>query len=151
MNASPLDASLSAILPSVIVGLLLLIFRKELLHYLRELPLTRFRENRWMALFERERLLKELHDNPYELLLWFLRTTMTGVVLCFALFSCLALLKFHDHLPLHVTRWVLTSVFMIACSTLPTLYRLSAYDATMERLNRKMDEYAARIPSWSSD
>jgi hypothetical protein len=150
MNASPIDSSLSAVLPSVIVGLLLLIFRKELLHYLRELPLTRFWESRWMALFERQRLLEKIHDKPYELLLWFLRTTTTGVVLCFAFFSCGALLKWHDHLPLHVTRYILTSVFIIACSTLPTLYRLSAYESTMERLNRKMDKYAARIPSWSA-
>jgi hypothetical protein len=149
MNASPIDALISSLLPSLIVGLLLLVFEKQILHYVRDVPVNRFWESRWLALLERKLLLEELHDKTYHLVLWFVRTTMTGIVFCSIFFFGVALYGMHEHFPLHVTRWFFISVFIIACSTLPTLYRLSAYESTMERLNRKMDEYAARIPSWS--
>lgn len=136
-------STFDSLVPSVIVGLLLLIFRRELFHLFRTWPVRTFKEGRSITVIERQLLLERLHGNTYELLLWFLLTAMTSAGLCLAFFCLIALFKWHDNSSVHVSHWILASIIVVICSTLPTLVRLSTYETTMERLGRKLARWSS--------
>jgi hypothetical protein len=130
---------------SLVTALILMVFQEPIRHLLRDLPLRRFRESRLTTILLQRLLLEELHNDASQLVLWFLRTTMFGVVSCYVVFFVLYLLALYEHLHFDTSRWVFVSGFLIACSTLPTLVRLSDYENTMKNLERLEYKYCSDL------